>query len=73
MNVGMIFSVYLAAISVSAVVLIVYDKNAARKNARRIKERTLLAVSVFGGSAAMLLTMLVVRHKTRRVKFMVGL
>jgi len=64
--------IYLAAISLLAVILTVCDKNAARKNARRIKERTLLAISVLGGSAAMLFTMLAVRHKTRHKKFMVG-
>ena len=64
---------YLAAISLVAIVLTVYDKNAARKNAWRVKERTLLIVSALGGSAAMLMTMLAVRHKTRRAKFMVGI
>ena len=48
-------------------------KNAARKDAWRAKERTLFIVSVFGGSAAMLLTMLVIRHKTRHVQFMLGI
>ncbi|MDR1136191.1 MAG: DUF1294 domain-containing protein [Clostridiales Family XIII bacterium] len=65
--------IYLALISLLAVILTICDKNAARKNAWRIKERTLLVVSALGGSAAMLLTMLAVRHKTRRAKFMVGI
>ena len=65
--------IYLAAISLISVIFTIRDKNAARKNARRMKERTLLAVSVAGGSAAMLLTMLVVRHKTRHKKFMFGI
>ena len=64
---------YLAAISIIAALLTVRDKNAARKNARRIKERTLFIVAILGGSAAMLLTMLAVRHKTRRAKFMIGI
>ncbi len=64
-------SIYLAAISLLAIILTIYDKKAARKNMKRIKERTLLTVSVLGGSAAMLLTMLIIRHKTRRLKFMV--
>ena len=64
---------YLAVISLLAVVLTVHDKNAARKGTRRVKERTLLAVSAVGGSAAMFLTMLAARHKTRRAKFMVGI
>ncbi|MDR1674736.1 MAG: DUF1294 domain-containing protein, partial [Oscillospiraceae bacterium] len=65
--------IYIAAVSFFAVIITVHDKNAARIGGRRIREFTLLAVSVFGGSAAMLLTMLAIRHKTRRVKFMAGI
>jgi uncharacterized membrane protein YsdA (DUF1294 family) len=65
--------IYIAAISLIAIILTVLDKNAARRNAWRIKERTLLTVSILGGSAAMLITMLAIRHKTRHVKFMIGI
>jgi len=65
--------IYLTAVSLFAVILTVRDKNAARNNTRRIRERTLLIASIFGGSAAMLLTMLAVRHKTRHIKFMLGI
>jgi predicted MPP superfamily phosphohydrolase len=65
--------IYLLAISLLAAVLAVRDKNAARKKAWRVRERTLLAVSALGGSAAMLLAMLATRHKTRRAKFMAGI
>lgn len=65
--------IYLAAISFLGIFLTIRDKNAARKNAWRIKERTLLTISVFGGSVAMLLTMITIRHKTQRKKFMVGI
>jgi uncharacterized membrane protein YsdA (DUF1294 family) len=65
--------IYLFAINLLAIILTVHDKNAARKHTWRVRERTLLAISALGGSAAMLLTMLVVRHKTRRAKFMAGI
>ena len=65
--------IYFAAISLLAVVLTVRDKNAARKNAWRIKELTLFVIAVLGGSMAMLLAMLAVRHKTRHKRFMVGI
>jgi uncharacterized membrane protein YsdA (DUF1294 family) len=65
--------IYLIAVSLLAVLLTVYDKNAARKHAWRVRERTLLTVSALGGSAAMFLALLAVRHKTRRAKFMVGI
>ena len=71
--VGYIGLIYLAVISLFAVILTLRDKNAARRNSWRVRERTLFAVSVFGGSAAMLLAMLAVRHKTRHAKFMVGI
>ena len=65
--------IYIAAVSLLAVILTCRDKSAARKNARRVKERTLLAVSALGGSAAMLFTMIAIRHKTRHAKFMAGI
>ena len=64
---------YIAIVSIFAVILTIRDKNAAKKSAWRVKERTLLIVSMFGGSVAMLLTMLSVRHKTQHKKFMVGI
>ncbi len=64
---------WLAAVSSLAVVLTVHDKRAARRGARRVSERTLLMVSALGGSAAMLATMRVIRHKTKHAKFMVGI
>jgi predicted MPP superfamily phosphohydrolase len=65
--------IYIATVSLFAVILTFRDKKAARKSARRVKERTLITVSIFGGSVAMILTMLAVRHKTRHKKFMVGI
>ena len=56
-----------------AVILTVTDKSRARKRAWRIPESTLFVVSALGGSAAMLLVMLLIRHKTKHPKFMLGL
>ena len=64
---------YLAIISLLAIYLTIRDKKAAKKGTWRVKERTLLVVSALGGSAVMLLTMLAIRHKTRHIKFMVGI
>ena len=73
----MIFKItlgYLALISLVSVIVCIYDKIAAKHNPRhRTRERTLLLLSALGGSVAMLLTMLVIRHKTRHVKFMLGI
>jgi len=56
-----------------AVILTLHDKSAARRRKWRVKENTLLLVSVLGGSIAMLLTMRIIRHKTQRKKFMIGI
>lgn len=64
---------YLILINMIAVCITIYDKMAAIRHKRRIRESTLLMVSVFGGSVFMLLTMLLIRHKTRHHKFMYGI
>jgi len=51
----------------------VYDKYAAKRKKTRIPEKTLFLTALFGGSLAMLFTMLVIRHKTGHKRFMVGL
>lgn len=67
------FLIYLAIISVVAAIMTVWDKSRAQKHKRRIAEKTLFGTAVLGGSAAMYLTMLAVRHKTKHKRFMIGL
>ena len=67
------FLIYLAAVSLIAVIMTVSDKSRARKHKRRIAEKTLFGTAVLGGSAAMYLTMLAIRHKTKHKRFMIGL
>ena len=64
---------WLIAASVMAIVVTVWDKRRARRQAWRVPERTLWLVSVLGGSAATYLTMRVIRHKTLHRQFMWGL
>ena len=65
---------YLAGISlISAVVTSVDKFRASRQSGRRIPENTLMLLGALGGAGAMLITMLMIRHKTRHVKFMLGL
>ncbi len=59
--------------SVLAVCLTAYDKYASVKKHYRIPEKILFLVSLCGGSLAMYITMLVIRHKTKHKRFMVGL
>jgi uncharacterized membrane protein YsdA (DUF1294 family) len=66
-------ALYLAVVSLVAVVLTIRDKRAARRGRWRTGEQTLLLVSLLGGSVAMLITMRAIRHKTKHAKFMVGI
>ena len=65
--------VYLAAVSLVGVIVTVADKLRAKRGAWRVSENTLMLLAGLGGSAAMLCTMLLIRHKTRHVKFMLGI
>ncbi len=70
----MIALAYLAVISVVTVIVTVYDKIAAKKRPRhRVPENTLLLLAVLGGGPAEYLTMQLIRHKTKHIKFMIGL
>lgn len=65
---------YLLVISIIAICVTAYDKWAAKKRPKhRTPEKTLLLLSALGGSVAMLLTMLSIRHKTKHLKFMIGI
>lgn len=66
---------YLAVISLISIVVCIYDKKISKKNKveLRIPEKVLLILSAIGGSVAMLATMLLTRHKTKHVKFMLGI
>ena len=66
--------IWLAAISLVSIIVCCYDKIAAKHwTKHRTRERTLLLLSALGGSVAMLLCMLLIRHKTKHAKFMVGI
>ena len=66
--------IYLCAVSLVSIIVCCYDKFAAKHNPKhRTRERTLLLLSALGGSVAMLITMCMIRHKTKHAKFMVGI
>jgi uncharacterized membrane protein YsdA (DUF1294 family) len=70
-----IFLIYIAAISLISAIACIYDKLISKKNKveLRIPEKTLLILSLIGGSVAMYLTMQMTRHKTKHAKFMIGI
>lgn len=68
-----IILIYLLAINIIAIIVTIYDKLCAIGRKWRIKESTLLLLSSLGGSIGMYITMLLIRHKTRHLKFMLGI
>ena len=64
--------IYLCIINALGFMLMLLDKRKAKKNLWRIPEATLFAVAVLGGSLGSLLGMYTVRHKTRHLKFVLG-
>ena len=68
-----LFVLAIAVFSVLSVIFCIADKRRAKRGARRVPEATLFTVSALGGALCMYITMLLIRHKTKHVKFMVGL
>lgn len=66
------FLLYLILINAIAFVLMLVDKIKARKNRWRIPERTLIGSAVLGGSIGALAGMHTFRHKTKHLKFTLG-
>ena len=64
---------YILGIYALSVFVTVWDKMAAQRRAWRVPESFLLLLAALGGSLSMLVTMLIIRHKTRHVKFMFGI
>ncbi len=63
----------LSILNAGAFLVYFYDKAAARRGAWRISESTLLGVAMLGGSLAAIIAMYCFRHKTRKMKFKLGL
>ncbi|MBP3901595.1 MAG: DUF1294 domain-containing protein [Blautia sp.] len=65
--------VWLIIINLLTFMLFVVDKERAVRHQYRISEFTLLALAFMGGSAGALLAMSLVRHKTKKKIFTVGI
>ena len=68
-----IIGAYLVAINLIWFLAMASDKAAARQGKRRTPETALLALAVLGGSAGGVLGMALLRHKTRKPAFRIGL
>ena len=61
--------IYLLLINATTLLLMLADKQKAKKNLWRIPERVLLLTALLGGSLGSLLGMYLFRHKTKHIKF----
>lgn len=66
-----IFNYYLILMNIIGFILILVDKIKACKNKWRIKENTLLFISIIGGGIGELISMLIFHHKTKKNKFII--
>ena len=68
-----LLSFYLLIINALGFLLMLVDKWKARKNRWRVRESTLLLIAALGGSVESLAGMYLFRHKTRHLKFTLGI
>lgn len=65
-----IINIYLVVINLISLILMITDKLLAIKNKQRISEFHLLTITLFGGSIGTMIAMILVRHKIRKLKFL---
>ena len=68
-----ILPAYIVISNITAIVMTVHDKNAAKHRRRRVPEKTLLITAALSGCISMYITMRIIHHKTLHPKFMVGI
>jgi uncharacterized membrane protein YsdA (DUF1294 family) len=65
--------IYLLIVNADGLILMLIDKIKAKKNRWRISEATLMLMAAVGGSVGCLLGMYLFRHKTKHLKFTLGI
>lgn len=72
MKLEYLFGIYLFVVNLIAFILFAIDKYKSKKSKWRISERTLIVISLIGGSVGALMSMKAFRHKTKHKKFTIG-
>jgi uncharacterized membrane protein YsdA (DUF1294 family) len=67
------FTLYLFIVNALGFLLMLIDKQKARKGRWRIPEKTLFLTAAIGGSVGSLLGMYTFRHKTKHLSFTLGM
>lgn len=68
-----VFFFYLIIMNIGAFILFGWDKFQALRDRRRVSERDLFTSALLGGSAGAIFGMYYFQHKTRHLKFRLGL
>jgi len=70
-NKYLLITLWLIIVNLAAFILCGIDKKAAILKLPRVRERTLILLSFFGGALFMLLGMCIFRHKTHKERFVI--
>jgi len=65
--------IYLAVVNIVAFFVMGVDKRKAHKHKWRISERSIFILGIFGGGLGVLLGMNFFHHKTKHLKFTIGI
>lgn len=65
--------IFIFLINLAGFLSMLIDKQKARKNSWRIREKTLFLLAIMGGSIGSLAGMYIFRHKTRHWYFVIGM
>ena len=68
-----IFIIYLIIINILGFLIMGLDKHKAKMGDRRIPENTLFTFTVLGGGVGTIAGMYVFHHKTKKMKFKIGM
>lgn len=64
---------HVVIMNIIGVMMMGIDKSRAKRHAWRIPEKTLFLISLLGGSVGSLAGMYLFRHKTKHMKFVIGM
>ena len=69
----MLYLIYFLIINLLSAAVCALDKKMALSEGWRVRENTLFALCLLGGSVGMYLAMRLIRHKTLHKRFMIGI
>ena len=72
-NLILIILIYFIVINITSAIVTVLDKFKAKHGKWRIPEKNLFILSAVGGAVGMYITMHLIHHKTKKLRFMVGI